>query len=79
MLVSLLTEQAETSSSKQTVVKVLALGIDGLGIQSLEAPVSQLGETNGSESLVWAKARGGRSSLLQLGEYSPEIICLDWH
>ena len=34
---ALLTEQAETSSSKQTVVKVLALGIDSLGIQSLEA------------------------------------------
>lgn len=38
---ALLTEQAETSSSKQTVIRILALGIDSLGTQSLEAPVSQ--------------------------------------
>ena len=65
-----LTELAETSSSKQTVIKVTALGIDSVGIQSLEAPVSQFGETNGSESLITAKADRGGSSLLQLGEYS---------
>ena len=33
----LLTNQSETSSSKQIVTSVLALGIDSLGIQSLEA------------------------------------------
>src|SRR5271170_4226707 len=42
---ALLTEQAETSSSKQTVIKVLAFGIDSLGIQSLKALVTQLGVT----------------------------------
>lgn len=36
-VIALLTEQSETSSSKQTVIKVLALGIDSLGIQSLKA------------------------------------------
>jgi len=61
---ALLTEQAETSSSKQTVIKVLALGIDSLGIQSLEDLVTQLGVTTSIRSLAAAKTALGRSLLL---------------
>jgi hypothetical protein len=61
---ALLPEQAETSSSKQTVVKVLALGIDSLGIQSLEDLVTQLGVTTSIRSLAAAKTALGRSLLL---------------
>ena len=41
--------QAEIRSLKALVI--LALGIDSLGIQSLEALVSQLGETKSSRPL----------------------------
>lgn len=36
-----LTKLAETNSSKQTIIKILALGIDSLGIQSLKALIVQ--------------------------------------
>ena len=58
ILVSLLTIQAETSSSKQTVTSVLALGIDSLGILPLNALAAHW---------VWLRVEGpliGRSPLL---------------
>lgn len=50
-LVALLTDQAGTSSPKQTVISVTALGIDSIGIQSIVALVTQLRVTTGRRPL----------------------------
>ena len=79
-LALLLTEQSETSSSKQTVSAILAIGIDSLGIQSLVALVTQFRVTNGSrplqsgESYSWEKPSALAEGVFTIGLSTKEKV-----
>ena len=71
-LSAVLTEHSQTSSCKQTVINVTALGIDSIGIQSIVALDTQLGVSTGRRPLNREKPSASAEGVFT----SLDLLCI---